>query len=270
MKTRFFIYFVLAALLLLPGVTMVFNDAFGYGGGGGGISYSAPQSLFDTPEEPVDEPEPTPTYGDEEPVSGDEEAATELEKMTNEAEDIAGGNVVDLTSAVGVERDLAKEASYESTLVSKIISGNESEAVMTALVNFITYGTPTTLNLGAGERAGVVDSYQAAFGKLPETAAEWNDVLKIANGRWPSESSQTALDNAKDMFETIYLRVANMDNPNDNAAVTIMAYGLRPGERNLGSEAEAIDHFEGIFGHSPSSATDWDAVRAIAYSGATR
>jgi len=56
----------------------------------------------------------------------------------------------------------------------------------------------------------------------------------------------------------------------DVNAVIIMAYGLRPMPRNLGSEATAQTHFRGIFGYTATSATDWDAVRAIAYSGAVR
>lgn len=139
-----------------------------------------------------------------------------------------------------------------------------------AINNFIVYGTQTTKILGAGERAGVVNSYKAAFGKLPTDADSWADVIKIANGRWPSETSQTAEDRAKTSFQTIYLREANMANPNDNAAVTIMAYGLRPDVRNLNSEKVAIKTFKAIFGYNPVKATAWDAVRAIAYSGAIR
>ena len=61
-----------------------------------------------------------------------------------------------------------------------------------------------------------------------------------------------------------------MDNPNDNAAVTVMAYGLRPVDRNIDSEKHAIIIFKNIFKHNPVSAADWDAARAIAYSGAAR
>jgi len=49
-----------------------------------------------------------------------------------------------------------------------------------------------------------------------------------------------------------------------------MAYGLRPQPRNINSENEAIGFFKLIFDKDPTSASDWDVVRAIAYSGATR
>lgn len=142
--------------------------------------------------------------------------------------------------------------------------------VRTEITNFVGCGTSTTFHLGAGERIGVVDSYKAAYGRLPSTSAHWYDVIKIANGRYPGEISLSAEAAAKSRFRTIYLREANMSANFDANAVVIMAYGLRPLPRNLNSEAVAQAHFHGIFGYTASSATDWDAVRAIAYSGASR
>ena len=116
----------------------------------------------------------------------------------------------------------------------------------------------------------MLNSYKAAFGKLPKTEADWADAIKIANGRWPSERSATAETGAKTSFKKIYGREANMDNQNDNAAVTVMAYGLRPANRNLNSEKAAILAFKYFLKRTPTTAVDWDIVRAIAYSGAKR
>ena len=135
---------------------------------------------------------------------------------------------------------------------------------------FITYGTVGTKILGAGERAGVISSYKSAFGKLPKTEAEWQDAVKIANGRWPSELNAAAETKAKASFKKIYGRAVDMNKANDNAAVTVMAYGLRPSARNLNSEKAAILAFKYFIKRSPVSAADWDIVRAIAYSGAKR
>ncbi|KKQ60552.1 MAG: hypothetical protein US81_C0017G0002 [Parcubacteria group bacterium GW2011_GWE2_38_18] len=136
--------------------------------------------------------------------------------------------------------------------------------------NFIVYGTPGTRILGSGERAGVVNSYKSAFGKLPTTEDEWSDVIKIANGRWPTARDQKTEANAEEAFLKIYKRKAVRTNPNDDAAVTVIAYGLRPANRNLASEKAAIKSFKAIYGYNPISATAWDIVRAIAYSGAKR
>ncbi|MCX6796389.1 MAG: hypothetical protein NTW06_02730 [Candidatus Falkowbacteria bacterium] len=62
----------------------------------------------------------------------------------------------------------------------------------------------------------------------------------------------------------------NRSNANDDAAVTVIAYGLRPDNRNLSSEKAAIKSFAAIYSHYPSTASGWDIVRAIAYSGAKR
>jgi len=141
---------------------------------------------------------------------------------------------------------------------------------MYAINNFIVYGTTSTQGLGAGERAGVISSYQRAYNRLPVTVDDWRDCIAIAAGRWPSEKSQSAESQAEESFRTIYKRAPSMDNANDNAAVTVMAYGLRSSNRNLDSEKSTIKLFKRIFSHNPLNALDWNIVRAITYSGASR
>ena len=116
----------------------------------------------------------------------------------------------------------------------------------------------------------MLSSYKSTFGKLPVTQAEWEDVIKIANGRWPTERSAESEAAAATAFKKIYKRTSDRTNPHDDAAITIIAYGLRPSSRNLNSENAAIKSFRWIYGYSPKSAVAWDIVRAIAYSGATR
>jgi hypothetical protein len=136
--------------------------------------------------------------------------------------------------------------------------------------DFIVYGTRGTQRLGAGERAAVVNSYYQAYRKLPNTEAEWSDVLKIANGRWPSERSTAAETQAKREFKLVYARNAVMTNNIDENAIMVIAYGLLPLQRNLNSEKVAIKTFFWVYDHNPVSALAWNVVRAIAYSGATR
>jgi len=228
-----------------------------------------------------------------------------LGQMTDDATTIASGDVTQVMAKMGATRDTALEAQYSEDIVSKVVAGVEgltaemrnvinnfvtygtkstdilgageragveglTAEMRNVINNFVTYGTKSTDILGAGERAGVVNSYKEAFDKLPSTIEEWNDVVKIANGRWPNERSTAKEDRAKLSFKTIYLRDADMNQPNDNAAVTVMAYGLRPANRNLNSEKVAITTFRYVFGYSPQTASAWDAVRAIAYSGSTR
>ncbi|MBU3906047.1 carboxypeptidase regulatory-like domain-containing protein [Patescibacteria group bacterium] len=192
--------------------------------------------------------------------------------IASEAAEIVKANINALLGKLGFKRDLAKEQVSVKKYVKALIKDTAgiSEKTQHALTNFIAYGTDTTIILGEGERAGVVNSYKSAFNKLPATEDEWNDVIKIANGRWPSETNDLSEANAEAAFEKIYLRKADRSNPHDDAAVTVIAYGLRPANRNLDSEKTAIKTFRHIYGYDPSSATAWDIVRAIAYSGATR
>ena len=198
-------------------------------------------------------------------------ADTQLINIRNDVGRIISTTIDALLIELGIKRNTAKESSVEKGLVAKISVGKSvSQAVKSTLTNFIAYGTSTTRVLGDGERAGVVNSFKSAFGKLPESSTDWEDVVKIANGRWPSQISVDKESSAETAFEKIYLRTPDRDNPKDDAAVVVMAYGLRPGQRNLNSEKAAIKSFRAIYGKSPVSATDWDTVRAIAYSGAKR
>ena len=145
-----------------------------------------------------------------------------------------------------------------------------TEQFKNSLTFFLFPGTNSTRPLGGGERGGVVNSFKTAFGRWPTSEVDWQDVIKIGNGRWPSQKSPIAEAEAKKMFKKVWLREANMNQPNDNAAVTVITYGLRMAVRKPDSEKVAILSFKKIFGYAPTSARDWDVVRAIAYSGATR
>jgi len=132
--------------------------------------------------------------------------------------------------------------------------------------NFTEEGTVSTEKLGSGERAGVLNSYKSAFGKLPETAEEWGDVIKISNGEMPSKINLISEDKAKLEFKKIYNREFDSENLDDQKIINIMAYGLRPVKRNLDLEREGIKKFVEVYKYLPNSARDWDIVRAVAYS----
>ncbi|MDD5071857.1 MAG: hypothetical protein PHQ42_03940, partial [Patescibacteria group bacterium] len=252
----------------------------------GGPSSSFLQGETITSEEELEEEAETPSTT-EKLVEKTQEAVEEItdtakqaaqafaEKITaivSEAAEIVKANVNSLLGKLGFKRDLVKEKASVEKYVKSLIKDmpGYGQEQRNALNNFIAYGTDTTLKLGEGERAGVVNSYKSAFGKLPATETEWSDAIKIANGRWPSETNEQTEGNAEAAFKKIYLRNPDRTNPHDDAAVTVMAYGLRPANRNLDSEKAAIRIFRAIYGYSPKNASAWDIVRAIAYSGATR
>lgn len=249
------------------------------GGGGGGGSVSALPSAPDISDFPELQPPVIPNLISNEPategqvlgerISGQD---TEVQELTAEGTIVATGDIKAVLSLTKGKRSLSTEATTIGKYVTSLRRGlaANKQGQQNALVNFVSYGTPRTARLGAGERAGALSSYKAAFGKLPSTDAEWTDTLKIANGRWPNERNAAAEARAKALFKQIYKRDAKMDNAHDDAAVTIMAYGLRPNNRNTVSEAAAIKTFRAIYHKTPATATEWDTVRAIAYSGAKR
>lgn len=202
----------------------------------------------------------------------------EREKQMLQIEDdanvvfLSGSDLNTILIHNNVKKDIDKQSKGMNKYIPKLKEGISGLTLnnIYAINNFIMYGSITTRKLGSGERAGVVNSYKKAFGKLPITNEGWKDCIAIANGRWPREISDTAERTAKEEFKNIYLREASMDNPNDNAAITIISYGLRPSDRNIDSEKAGIDIFKNIYKYNPISALDWDIVRAISYSGATR
>jgi hypothetical protein len=172
-------------------------------------------------------------------------------------------------------RDTVREQNVRIKHLQRLTQGVKkiADKMQNAINNFITYGVDgNTKKLGEGERAAVIYSYKDAFGKLPETEEDLSDAIKIANGRWPSAKNEVAERKAKNQFQKIYKRIADMNNAQDNAAVTVMAYGLRQKaeNRNLNSEKIGIKTFRNIYSYNPTSTQDWNTMQAITYSGATR
>ena len=194
-----------------------------------------------------------------------------LQNIADEAGIIGADNAQNLLVYLGVAANpAAEQASLIKYKIILNLDKNISAEHKTAINDFIVYGTPSTLRLGAGERAGVINSYFRTYGKLPNSEAEWSDALKIASGHQPTERNVIAEAQARLDFKKVYLRVPNLANANDSSAVMLTAYGLRPAQRNLNSERAAIESFRNAYKIIPVSTQTWDIVRAISYSGATR
>ena len=197
--------------------------------------------------------------------------ATVLQNIATESQIVSTNNIDNLMAHLNNTEDQNREQAglvkYKTILgLDRTINAEEK----TTVNDFIVYGTLSTQRLGVGERAGVINSYFQAYHKLPNSEAEWSDLLKIANGRWPSERSVSAENQAKVEFKKVYGRNPVMTNNIDQNAIMIIAYGLLPLQRNVMSEARAILSFRFVYGHAPLNALAWNVVRAIAYSGAHR
>ncbi|OGF28220.1 hypothetical protein A2303_00215 [Candidatus Falkowbacteria bacterium RIFOXYB2_FULL_47_14] len=199
----------------------------------------------------------------------------DIVKIEEKAGQLSNNQLDQILAELKALRDLVKEQQNEITHLKKLLIGVSAitDAMQSSITNFITYGVDdNTKKLGEGERAAVMYSFKSAFGKLPEDETELADAIKIANGRWPGKTSEEAEISAKANFKFIYKREADMDDPKDNAAVTIMAYGLRQkaANRNLKSEKQGIQIFEALYDRLPTTTEDWNIMQAITYSGAKR
>ncbi len=177
-------------------------------------------------------------------------------------------NPDDLIRNLGLTQDPSLQAQMLYALVQKIIVpdavNNDTHA---AVSNFTSIGTRTSLRLGAGERAGVVDSFKAIYGRLPANECDWQEALRIANHKKPQTLNARREASSIQLFAKIYKREAQLSDAEDRNAIDIMAYGIRPLVRSLNEEKKAIRIFAQIMKHGPGNATEWDAIRAIAYSG---
>jgi hypothetical protein len=198
-----------------------------------------------------------------------------IENMKKKAKKLRENNLKDILVEIKELRNIAKEQKNRINHLKKLLEGvgDISDEMQDSINNFITYGVDgNTKNLGEGERAAVMYSFKKAFGRLPENENDLTDAIKIANGRWPSNINEDAETKAKLVFESIYKREADMENPKDAAAIKIMAYGLRQRaeNRNLNSEKSGIAIFNSIFKKLPTTTEDWNIMQAITYSGASR
>lgn len=199
-------------------------------------------------------------------------AARQWQNILADAATISSGNLETILSAVGATRNTQAEADVAAEYLADLTGDFKTlpGEVKSTITDFVTYGTPTTVKLGIGVRAGVINSFRAAFGKVPTAQTEWRDCLAIGNGRWPNEKNSETEANAENIFKKIYERNPDRNDLHDNSAITLISYGLRPAERNLDNERAAIESFMAIYGYAPEGVKTWDIVLAIAYSGAKR
>lgn len=187
---------------------------------------------------------------------------------TSEDMSVCELEALDIASVVMMPENNERDVALFHKVYNPDLGVNDTK--LARLAYFISSDGDCSKHLGAGERAGVVDSFKSAFNRLPLSYDDWLDVLKIGNGQWPNLRSEIAESRAMDSFKSIYNRDANMENDNDNTAVNIMAYGIRPKPRAIEKETIATEIFFKIKGYNPTSALEWDIARAIGYSGATR
>ncbi len=152
------------------------------------------------------------------------------------------------------------------------LAANEkiSQQAKYALADFIENGSPSTVKMGAGERGAVLNSFKIAFNKLPRTESDWNDVLKIATGHVPTETNSALEKDNNAIFKKIYKRNPNLTSAYDKNAIMILTYGLAIGKRSILNEQRALTTYKNVFKKLPQTTEDWNALKAIAYSGAKR
>ena len=280
--TKHFTSFITYTQATIPPVSPPPSSGGGGGGGSSNVSTSTPASTSSVPATSDIPPATSAITPTVEPVTTHPavlgEAVTQtvspdIARIMSEAEAVRGeDSFAVLAAQMNLARNTTQEQQQYNKYIQKLVVGVTSldDAKINSLTSFVVYGTPLTKILGSGERASVLASYQATYGQLPTDQSEWEDVIKIGNGRWPTERRASKEAEAKKVFKTVYRRSPNMENSRDNVAIIVMTYGLRPSLRNTKSEAAALKTYRAVFKKLPANVIDWNVLRAITYSGAKR
>jgi len=179
---------------------------------------------------------------------------------------LAGADIDTLLDYLGKERDIAQEESVAQKY------NFDFQAT-----NFVCYGTKSTDALGTGERAGVIYSFEQAFGRMPSSTEDWNDVIRISTNQVPVQRNASAEQKVKGLglsadlsaialakVEALYSERRRSEGFGETDILSI-TYGLRPEKRDLELEIQGISKFVDIFGKLPSNTMDWNILRSLVY-----
>jgi len=226
-------------------------------GGGGGWS---PGILGSTPA-PTAVPQPTPR------VLGAEDEEAPLCILTEAEALYVTSDVRTILGHLGVNRNEAMEEKYNKELTPRVVPADISPEHLAAIQNFVNYGTKSNVRLGQGERAGAVNSFRAIYKRIPANECDWQNVIKIADTKMPYDLNAGREEEVLKTFKEIYGYDYDSNNLLERIAHKVMSYGVRPQIRDLDAEYTAAKVFYRIYGKFPTTASEWDANRALAYSG---
>ena len=153
---------------------------------------------------------------------------------------------------------------------AELIKNSQSREFQLRLDSYLKYGADAnSVKFSKKERQLILDNFTIAYGHEPSDESEWQDLMRINNGYWPSKVSPVAEDKAKQDFKKIFKRAPNLNNAGDKHAVKLLAYDIRqrPEQRSLGKEKKAIVKFKKIFNRLPANSADWKIIRVLAYGG---
>jgi len=192
-----------------------------------------------------------------------------LDDVESELKVILSGNANLFSINSGTKINKETESFVYNKYTKKYLEKKDFKNIY-SINNFMSYGTVSTKKIGLSERAGVLESYYNIFNIYPKTKEQWSDILKISNGRWPLGRNKNTEWLAEEIFHRVYLRYPNKLNQKDQTAIMLFVYGLRPKDRSIESEKQALETFFNIYSKYPEKEAEWNIIRTIAYSGATR
>jgi hypothetical protein len=167
---------------------------------------------------------------------------------------------------LNVKRNLTSERFAQKQYLAALPIKNLNPSQLQHLNTFIIYGTKSTQNLSWSKRFYLLKSYAAAYGRVPVTAQDWLDLLRIANGQAPQRLQKGRQAWAEKQYWQIFQAEPKND-PKSRLKLDIIAYGVtNPADDNEALQRQALKKFETIYKRKPKNQDDWNQVRAIAHS----
>lgn len=141
-----------------------------------------------------------------------------------------------------------------------------AEAERARITTFIRFGSgPASQALGEGERRALV---RDALETMRRADIPLADLERMAQGEVPLTRSITEerkqVSRALPTFQTIFGRVPNFKNPQENLAWNTLLYRIRF-PRDMAAERRGITEFKRLFGRNPTDPFQWAVVRVLGY-----
>jgi len=173
------------------------------------------------------------------------------------------------------EESLIPESPVEKNIIMELealkdfiaINGVLPNADDWAVIHFLSYDSSGFEGVSLNDRVGLIEDYYDLYGRMPNDEADWEVVLSMSTGEKTEVKINEFEIRALKEFISVYGRLVDFSVPQEERFVHMVAYHLRPMERNLVLENAALIKFVTTYNQIPDTPLLWSVLRAIAYAG---
>ncbi|MEI8360908.1 MAG: hypothetical protein WCG01_02175 [bacterium] len=167
-------------------------------------------------------------------------------------------------NTLGVKRSLMSERYGLKKYIRNFGLKMTEKTQINTLNTFIIYGTKSSQKISWNKRYYLLKSYEAIYGRLPDSTQDWFDVLRIANGLTPDHLIKGRNIWAEKRYEQVY-KMRPKNDQKSREQLNIIAYGLsNSADNDQILQKEALAKYQTVYKDGPRNQNDWNLVRSIA------